>query len=229
MSSDAYKIRDLCRRNIVKYTLNAFSLIPDIDESLVLDMGCGTGESVLALLEINHCKVVAVDSDIECVSILNEKVKASSFGDRIKVIHGSIFDQDCLLDLFDIVLAEGLLNIIGFEKGLVLLLKHLKQKGYLIIHDELENDGEKREIFKKYSLNIIGTLELNQIIWWNEYYGCLERSIMNNEGVSHINEINEIIEYKKNPDKCKSIIYVLSHAMSESIEHGDGSKLSIDI
>ncbi len=217
MSSDAYKIRDLCRRNMVKYTLKAFSIIPNIDDSVILDMGCGTGESVLALLEVCHCRVVAVDSDMECVSILNEKVKESLFGDRIKVIHGSIFDQDLFCDRFDIVLAEGLLNIIGFEKGLSLLLKYMKRSGYLIIHDQLENDAEKRVLFKKYTLEIIGTLELNENIWWNEYYGCLERSISTSEGVSHINEINEIIEYKNNPAKCKSIIYILAHGMSESI------------
>lgn len=213
MSSDAYKIRDLCRRNIVKYTLKAFSLIPNIDDSIILDIGCGTGESVLALLEVCHCRVVAVDSDMECVSILNEKVKASLFGDRIKVIHGSIFDQDLFRDQFDIVLAEGLLNIIGFENGLALLLKYLKRNGYLIIHDQLENDAEKRVLFKKYTLKIIGTLELNENIWWNEYYGCLERLISTTEGVPHIKVINEIIEYKMNPGKCKSIIYILAYAI----------------
>jgi hypothetical protein len=77
----------------------------------------------------------------------------------------------------------------------------------------LENDVEKRVLFKKYNLKIIGTLELNENIWWNEYYGCLERSISITEGVPYVNEINEIIEYKKNPGKCKSIIYILSYAM----------------
>jgi SAM-dependent methyltransferase len=215
MSSDAYKIRDLCRRNLVKYTMDVFSTIPHIDDFRVLDMGCGTGESVLALLKTFNCRVVAVDSDMECISVLNEKVKSSTFGDRINVFRGSIFDQDIFCDQFDIVLAEGLLNIIGFENGLVLLLKHLKQSGYLILHDQLENDAEKRVLFIKYKLNIIGTLELDENVWWDEYFGCLERLIRTRGGISHINEINEINEYKKNPGKCKSIIYTLAHTMSK--------------
>lgn len=213
MSSDAYLIRDCCRKNIVKYTLKAFSFIPPIKDSLILDMGCGTGETDMALLEAYNCKIIAVDKDKECVSILKSKVRNTTFGDRIKVIHGSIYEKELLNDQFDIVLAEGLLNIIGFEKGLPLLLKNLKQTGYLIIHDEMANDAYKRTLFEKYALKITGTLELDENIWWNEYYSCLERLISSTDGGSHFNEINEITEYKMDPGKCKSIIYILKHSI----------------
>jgi ubiquinone/menaquinone biosynthesis C-methylase UbiE len=211
MSLAAYQIRDCCRRNLVKYTLKAFTHIPRIKDSLILDIGCGTGETVMALLKTYQCKVVAVDEDKECLSILKEKIKATTFVDRIKIIHGSIYDKDLLSDQFDVILAEGLLNIIGFENGLPLILKNLKQTGYLIIHDELEKDAHKRELFEKYALKITGTLELDENIWWKEYYGCLERLISGRDDSTYINEINEINQYKMNPSKCKSILYILKH------------------
>ncbi len=210
MNSDVYKIRDICRRNIVKYTLEILSLVSGIDGFSVLDMGCGTGESDLALLEISKCRIVAVDSDTECISILNEKIEALGLENRIHVIHGSVFDQELIQEQFDLVMAEGLLNIIGFENGLALMLKHLKQNGFLIIHDQWENDREKRRLFKKFALEVIGTLELNETVWWNEYYGCLEKYINATDRSSHMKEIYEINEFKKNPEKNRSIIYLLA-------------------
>lgn len=218
MTSDVYKIRDICRRNIVKYTLEVLNSIPGIDDYSVLDMGCGTGESVLALLEIHNCRVVAIDSDIECISKLNEKVHAMRFENRIKTVHGTVFDQTLIHEQFDLVMAEGLLNLIGFEKGLALMLKYMKQSGFLIIHDQLENDAGKRMLFDKYDLKVISTLELNETIWWNDYYGCLEEHLCRVEGSSYTKEIYEINEYKKNPGKNNSIIYLLAYEKTESIK-----------
>ena len=39
MNLNPYTIRDRCRRNLNKYTLRAFSLIPQIEKPLILDMG----------------------------------------------------------------------------------------------------------------------------------------------------------------------------------------------
>ncbi|MCO1604383.1 class I SAM-dependent methyltransferase [Desulfosporosinus nitroreducens] len=216
MSPNSYKVRDSCRKNLVKYTMKAFSLIPPIDNPVILDMGCGTGEPALALLEICNGKIYAVDSDIECVSVLNEKAKTSGHADRIKVINGSVFDRNMFQNQFDIVLAEGLLNILGFETGLPLLINFLKQRGYLIIHDQLQNDAKKRALFTKYNLNLLDAFELDENIWWNEYYCCLERSIDNIEDTLCQKEINEIIEYKKDPENCRSIYYIVARTQPES-------------
>jgi len=163
------------------------------------------------LLEICNGKIYAVDDDMACISALQEKVKASNYADRIKVIHGSVLDQSLLPDKkFDIVLAEGLLNMIGFATGLPLLIRFLKPNGYLLIHDELNNDAEKRELFKKYNMNLLSSFELDENIWWNEYYSCLQRLIGNTEDVLWQREINEINEFKKNPKSCRSIYYIVA-------------------
>lgn len=210
MTLNTYEIKDNCRRNLNKYTIKAFSFIPKIDNPLILDMGCGTGVPTLALIEICNGNVYAIDSDNSCLLWLKEKVDALNYSDRIKVVHASVFDTNLFYKKFDIILAEGLLNVIGFEKGLPILIKYLKHNGYLIIHDELHNDTEKKTIFQKYNLELLNLFELDENVWWNDYYCCLERSIKHKDNdLLFEKEINEIIEFKKNPKKFKSIYYVL--------------------
>jgi len=216
MSISTYEIKDRCRKNLLKYTIKAFSLIPPIDEPLILDMGCGTGEPALALIEICNGKIDAVDSDKACVTLFKEKVDSLNYSDRIKVISGYVFDQNLFQDKYDIVLAEGLLNIIGFDKGLPLLIKYLKKSGYLIIHDELKNDTEKKSLFGKYGLELMNSFELDESIWGNEYYRCMERSIKNMSNDSLFEkEIDEIREFKNNPENCRSVYYILYKAPKE--------------
>lgn len=210
MDLNTFEIRDNCRKNLNKYTIKAFSIIPKIDNPLLLDMGCGTGVPTLALMEVCNGKIYAVDSDNSSLFWLKEKVKKLNYSDRIRIIHASVFNNDLFDKKFDIVLAEGLLNVIGFEKGLAILIKYLKNNGYIIIHDELNNDTEKRIIFERCNLELINSFELNENVWWNDYYYYLEKAIKQIDNNSLFQkEINEIVEYKKNPKIFRSIYYVL--------------------
>jgi cyclopropane fatty-acyl-phospholipid synthase-like methyltransferase len=209
MNLNPYEIRDSCRRNLNKYTIEAFSSIPPINKPLILDMGCGTGVSTLALTKISNGKIYAVDSDNSCLLWLEEKVKALNCADRIKVIHASVFDENLFDEKFDIILAEGLLNVIGFETGLPVLIKHLKDIGYLIIHDEFKSDREKRALFKKHNLEPLNAFVLNENVWWEDYYRCLEKSISKKDERLFEKEHNEVIEFKKNPEIFRSRYYVL--------------------
>jgi hypothetical protein len=126
--------------------------------------------------------------------------------------------NDSLLNLskfklkFNIILAEGVLNVVGFDRGLRILLENLKNPGYLIIHDEYQNDSQKRMRFNKNQLDLVASFKLDKNIWWNEYYSCLEKKIdeIGNNSLFH-KEINEINEYKINSEKFESIFYVLKN------------------
>mgnify|MGYP001014800168 CR=1 FL=1 len=166
------------------------------------------------MTEISNGRSYAVDLDDSCLLWLEEKVKALNCADRIKVIHASAFDENLFAEKFDIVLAEGLLNVLGFETGLPLLIKHLKDSGYLIIHDEFKSDGEKRALFKKCNLELLNAFVLDENVWWDDYYRCLEKSISEESEGSFEWEINEIIQFKKNPEIFRSIYYVLRNDKS---------------
>ena len=172
-------------------------------------MGCGTGEATLALFEMTNGTIVAIDADQASVSLFREKVRRVKDGDRITIIHGSALDTDILDRKFDIVLAEGLLHIIGFEKGLAILLGHLKHDGYLIIHDGLDHDAEIRELFAKYTITLMDSFVLDETIWWNDYYKYLEEALQGKDPSAFRDEINEIAAYRENPERFRSIFYIV--------------------
>ena len=210
MNINKYKIKDNCRKNFNKYTIRAFLSIPKINNPIVLDIGCGTGVPTLALIEICNGKFYAVDSDESCLNWFQEKVDACNYSDRVQIVHASAHDLNEYNKKFDIILAEGLLNVIGFKNGLSLLLEYLKSSGYIIIHDEFKNDNKKRKLFKKNNLNLLNSFELNKDVWWNEYYSCLEKAIESyNKDPIFKSEIDEIIMFKKNPEIFKSRYYIL--------------------
>lgn len=205
-----FKIKDRCRRNLIPYTVKAFSAIPKIDRPLILDFGCGTGESTLALLGICDGYAYAVDSDEKSLACFKEKADLLNLSNRIKLIHGSALNTDLLDIRFDLIIAEGILNVIGFEKGLEIIIQLLKNDGYAMINDELRDDEEKRIAFERNDLKELTRFELDETIWWNDYYACLEASIKSVDDIApYQNEIHEINEYKNNPEKFRSIFYVL--------------------
>jgi ubiquinone/menaquinone biosynthesis C-methylase UbiE len=210
MDKDNFQIRDECRKNLTRYTIQAFSLIPGIDNPQILDIGCGTGVSSLELIKRCNGVIHAVDPDLLSIERLREQVSMLNLNGRIRIFNDSIYNMEIFKNKFDIVLAEGLLNVIGFEKGLSLLVRHLKENGYLIIHDELKDDSDKRKMLQNFNLKLIDSFVLDENVWWNEYYNCLENKIKKTKQENQFKkEIDEIEGYRKNPLEYRSVFYIL--------------------
>ena len=218
MKMNIFEIKDNCRANFNKYTRKAFESIPKIENPNILDLGCGTGVPTLEIANLTNGNILAIDSDKECLDWLKQKIKILNYDERISVIHGSVFTVNIPENNYDIILAEGLFNIIGFEKGLLNFSKFLKANGYFMIHDEFQNREKKLHIIEEYQFKLVESFILDENIWWNEYYSCLEKKIMDfeKEIANDINsnkvfkrEKSEIDMYKKNPLKFRSIYYVL--------------------
>jgi ubiquinone/menaquinone biosynthesis C-methylase UbiE len=144
------ELRDSCRANLNKFTKEGFSKIPKIDKPKILDLGCGTGVPAILLAEISKGTITAIDKDKKSLDWFKEKIELLGYTDRINIIHDSILNVELKENHFDIILAEGILHIIGLEKGLVHFRKFLNENGYFMIHDELKNEDKKLEIFDKH-------------------------------------------------------------------------------
>mgnify|MGYP006277917927 CR=1 FL=1 len=218
MNKQASIVRDHCRAKLSQYTLGAFDAIALPANPLILDVGCGTGVTTLLLAEKANATFYAVEPDKALLARFQEKIQEKGWEDRFKLIEGAAFDLEKLNHKFDLVLAEGLLNIIGFEKGLPLLAAQLNENGYLIIHDELKDDLHKKKIFRDRKLDLIYEQKLDEKVWWNDYYICLEKGIEEMKLHDFMqSDLNEIRQYRKEPELFQSVIYVLKNNMTKSI------------
>ncbi len=212
------EIRDRCRANLAPYTAKAFSLLPPIDRPKILDAGCGTGISTMELARISNGTFLALDADAQSCDILRDKVKKAGYEGRIKVCFSTLESADIPDNFFDIVWAEGLLNIIGFEEGLSAATKFLKKNGYFVIHDEIKNGGEKRRIIARHRYSLINSFMLNRNAWLQGYYRCIETHLtdfMSTHPASDYdvkafeNERQDMAACREKPENLRSIFYIL--------------------
>jgi ubiquinone/menaquinone biosynthesis C-methylase UbiE len=207
---EPYEIRDRCRRNLNRHTLRAFSLIPLPADPRILDIGCGSGVPTLALMDACPGRFVAVDPDARALERLRRKVESLDLSARIELIQASIFALPPFPEKFDITVAEGSLHITGFAAGMTVLNTLLKRWGHALIHEPLAGDRKRRAFFQKTGLHLIDAFVLDEAIWWNEYFACLERSLREEGGnAMFTEETREIAEFKSHPARNRSIYYVL--------------------
>lgn len=208
-----FELRDACREKLTKHLSRAFNSINGIDNPDILDLGCGTGVPALHLAGLTKGNIYAIDTDELAIAWLKEKAKRKGFHDRLHVVAGSVFDLDLQGIKFDIVLAEGLLNVIGFRQGLELAERFIKEKGRFIIHDEQKDSEEKKDLMKNSGYTIADHFLLNDKEWWDSYYSCLEKTILSvgDENLRKIfnNDLLEIESFRKYPERFRSAYYVL--------------------
>jgi cyclopropane fatty-acyl-phospholipid synthase-like methyltransferase len=206
-------IIDNCRKNLLKYLEKAVSKLPVIDHPRIMDAGCGTGVPALYMAEKLDGTITAVDPDEKSITVLREKINELKLADKITVFNCSLFDFDTDNNPFDIVLAEGLLNVVGFQKGLVKIVQLVKQNGFIIIHDEAGDQSAKMRFIEKNDCKMLASFVLDEKIWWNNYYKCLENKIHSSRDKNFIkifkSELIEIESFKKNPSLYRSVYYVL--------------------
>jgi cyclopropane fatty-acyl-phospholipid synthase-like methyltransferase len=207
-----FNLKDTCRKGLLPYMETAFSNIIDISNPEILDIGCGTGVPTLWLAEHYKGSVTAIDILQEPLQFLEQKVRAGNLQSSVKTICVSFPDYPFPHESFDIILAEGYLNIIGFETGFASVTSLLKKGGYFIIHDEFKDHNQKCEFIKNNRFRIAGTIHLDEKVWWNNYYHRLETEInkITDDNLRKLfsGDLKEIELYQKSPELFQSIYYV---------------------
>jgi cyclopropane fatty-acyl-phospholipid synthase-like methyltransferase len=213
MTTEYYQIRDNCRKGLLKHMVKAFTFVPKTDHSQILDIGCGTGVPTLWLAETLSGIITAIDLDSGALEWLKKKTISLHFENRVNIVNTSFFDFYPLIEHYDLILAEGFLNIIGFEQGFHSIIKMLRKGRYFIIHDEFKDHEAKCDYIHGNHCTLTGTLFLDESIWWNDYYKQLENKInsLTNNKIKDLfkPDIQEIKYYKTDPSSFRSIYYII--------------------
>ena len=121
--------------------------------------------------------ITAIDTDIHALEWLQLKLADKNLENHVGSVNISFFDLKTESDYFDIILAEGFLNIIGFELGFVKVISMVKKGGYFVIHDEYKDHEKKCDFIRKNHCDLVGTVFLDESVWWNDFYRQLEAGI----------------------------------------------------
>lgn len=117
-------------------TLRAFNDIPESRQiKQVLEIGCGKGQSCLALSEASDARITAIDNHQPFLDHLAARVETSGIRDRIRVMNMSMSEMTFSPSSFDLVWSEGSAYFMGFQKALSQWKPLIRPGGYLFVSE----------------------------------------------------------------------------------------------
>ncbi|NMB09009.1 MAG: 50S ribosomal protein L11 methyltransferase [Tissierellia bacterium] len=137
----------LCIRALEKYVK---------ENSIVYDIGTGSGILSIAAAKLGAKKVVAVDLDQVCVRVANENIKINKVDSIVEVKKGNLFDViDSKADLIvSNIIAEVILDMINslrdylFDEGIFIASGIINEKVEMVKEALIENGFKILEINK---------------------------------------------------------------------------------
>jgi ubiquinone/menaquinone biosynthesis C-methylase UbiE len=210
--------KDRIRKRLLKYTRKAFRMLPKLDKPRILDIGCGSGMPTMELAKLSNGEVVGLDIDQGLLDVLRGSVEKAGLSDRVGVVNRSLLDMKFPDESFDIIWAEGSINVIGFKRGLQEWKRLLKPDGFMVVHDERGNVKEKLEQISGCGYELLGYFELDVDTWRAEYFAPLEKLVLGARvryaddprvlEVLHDAQ-QELDMFKENPERNSSVYFVM--------------------
>jgi len=115
-------------------TLKALSFVAGLSpDSLIADLGCGTGGQTMTLAKNAPGKITGLDLFPRFIELFNENARKHNVHDRVKGIVGSMDNLPFQHEELDLIWSEGAIYNIGFEGGLNEWRPYLKTGGYLAV------------------------------------------------------------------------------------------------
>jgi len=210
--------KDKLRKGFLGYTRHAYQTLPTIERPIIFDAGCGTGVPTVELTQLSDGHIIAMDVDESALHELKCKIAYNKLAERIDIIICSLFKMCFHDESFDIIWAEGSINLIGFERGLFEWRRYLKPGGFLIVHDEPENLSHKIKQISACKYNLLDHFILSEDIWQQNYFAPLEKYISTKyQGQSDGTESSELIEqdrqfiteFKQYPARFRSAFFIM--------------------
>ena len=200
-------------------TLKALSYIPGVnEETKILDIGCGTGGQTIILAKNTDAHITAIDMLPEFLEVLMKKAKEDNLINRITAKQMLMDNLTLEEKSFDIIWSEGAIYNIGFEKGLTLWRKYLKDNGYIAVseiswltdtrpeeieqywvnaYSEIDTIENKLSVIEKCGYTSVAHFVLNEKCWLNYYQPLLENAEEFLKKYDYADEVKEFLELGK--------------------------------
>ena len=98
----------------------------------IADLGCGTGASTIALARLLNARITAVDFLQGFLDVLESRAGNEGLSEKITPLCASMDNLPFDDDQFDVIWSEGAIYNIGFERGVLNLMRYLKPGGLLV-------------------------------------------------------------------------------------------------
>ena len=210
--------KDRIRKRLLKYTRKAFRMLPKLNKPRILDIGCGSGMPTMELARLSDGEIVGLDIDRSQLEVLRENIEKAGLSDRVKIINRSLFDMDFPDGSFDVIWAEGSINVIGFQRGLQEWKRLLRPGGFMVVHDERGDVRQKLEQISGCGYDLLGYFEMGVEVWQAEYFAPLEKLMLEARFkcsdapgvVKALQEARRDIDmFKKAPERNSSVCFVM--------------------
>ena len=117
-------------------TLKALGFIDNLtDQSLIADLGCGTGGQTMVLAQHAPGHITGLDFFPGFIDRFNRNARGLNLQDRVKGIVGSMDNLPFGEGELDLIWSEGAIYNIGFERGLNEWRRYLKPGGYIAVSE----------------------------------------------------------------------------------------------
>ena len=182
----------------LRYTQQAFGMLPELRRPWILDVGCGPGTVTLELARLSGGQVFGLDIDRAALAGLSRQIDEQGLVGQVRLVHASMHEIGFRDGSFDVVWSEGSLQFMGFEKALRAWCRLIRPAGFLVVHEMawLRPDPPQaivdrwQPVFAEISTvagyvqqlpgagyRLIGHVALPVDFWWVNYYGILDERI----------------------------------------------------
>lgn len=143
----------------------------DMDQdSLILDVGCGTGQTSAYIAEKYRCAVTSLDNNHTMLE--KAKRRFSSLHLPINVVYGSVDNLPFMDGLFDFILSESVTSFTDAFKTIQEYKRVLKANGVLLAIEMVLEDSLSVEEIK----TIVDFYGLSQLLREAEWHNLLQKA-----------------------------------------------------
>jgi ubiquinone/menaquinone biosynthesis C-methylase UbiE len=182
----------------LRYTRQAFAMLPALRSPRILDVGCGPGTVTLELARLSGGQVAGLDIDRGDLQVLCRRIDAQGLTGQVEAVLGSMLAAGFRDGSFDTVWAEGSLHFMGFAEALRASRRLIKPGGFLVAHEmawlrpeppqaivdrwqpvfpEISTVPRYLEQLPSCGYRPIGHFALPEGFWWENYYAPLQERI----------------------------------------------------